>query len=198
MNYVSDLIKLKDIEQWTNNDIILIKSPTGKGKSHFIKTDLRKYCEINNKTILLLTNRDILKEQNIKELAEDNTIDVKNYQQIEYAILNGKPINSYDIIVADEIHYFFLDSTFSRKTDISFNWLINSNTLKILLSATCNIVEEYFSKNNIEVIKYEIESDLKIRKIPYIKLPGSLDDRINKVTSILSQYEKFDSIGNLF
>ena len=46
--------------------------------------------------------------------------------------------------------------------------------------------------------QYEIESDLKIRKIPYIKLPGSLDDRINKVTSILSQYEKFDSIGNLF
>ena len=124
MKYVSDLIDLEDIEQWKDNDAILIKSPTGSGKSHFIKNTLKNYCENNGKTILLLTNRDILKEQNIKELSEENnnTIDVKNYQQIEYTILNGKPINSYDIIVADEIHYFFLDSTFSRKTDISFNW----------------------------------------------------------------------------
>jgi len=189
MNYVSDLIKLEDIEQWTNNDIILIKSPTGSGKSYFIKTNLRKYCEINNKTILLLTNRDILKEQNLKELSEENNniIDVKNYQQIEYAILNGKLINNYDIVVADEIHYFFLDSTFSRKTDISFNWLINNNTLRILLSATCNIVEEYFSKNNIEVIKYEIESDYDYISDLYYYYK---DDVLKKLISEIPDDEK--------
>jgi len=187
MKYVSDLIDLEDIEQWKDNDAILIKSPTGSGKSHFIKNTLKNYCVNNGKTILLLTNRDILKEQNLKELVEDNVIDVKNYQQIEYAILNGKPINSYDIVVADEIHYFFLDSTFSRKTDISFNWLLNNNTLKILLSATCNIVEEYFSKNNIEVIKYEIESDYNYISDLYYYFK---DDVLKKLISDIPDDEK--------
>jgi len=187
MKYVSDLIELEDIEQWKDNDAILIKSPTGSGKSHFIKNTLKNYCVNNGKTILLLTNRDILKEQNLKELVEDNVIDVKNYQQIEYAILNGKPINSYDIVVADEIHYFFLDSTFSRKTDISFNWLLNNNTLKILLSATCNIVEEYFSKNNIEVIKYEIESDYNYISDLYYYFK---DDVLKKLISDIPDDEK--------
>jgi len=159
MKYVSNVIKLEDIEQWNKDDIILIKSPTGSGKSHFVKYILSEYCRINNKTILLLTNRDILKEQNIKELSKQNNtiINIMNYQQIEYALMNGKEIIPYDIIVADETHYFFLDSTFSRKTDISFNWVINHSSLKILLSATCNILEEYLEIENIKPIKYEIK-----------------------------------------
>lgn len=191
MKYVSDLIKLKDIEQWNNNDIILIKSPTGSGKSHFVKNTLKDYCEINGKNILLLTNRDILKEQNIKEIAEDtensNIIEVKNYQQIEYALLHGKTIDHYDIIIADEIHYFFLDSTFSRKTDISFDWVINHSSLKILLSATCNIVEEYFHKQKIEIIKYEIKPNYNYIKEFYFYYK---DDVLKKLLSEIPKDEK--------
>ena len=90
MKYVSDLIKLDDIEQWELGDIIAINAPTGSGKSHFIKNVLKNYCISKKKNILLLTNRDILKDQFIHELIEDDVdgiITVKNYQSIEIKII---------------------------------------------------------------------------------------------------------------
>lgn len=44
--------------------------------------------------------------------------------------------------------------------------------------------------------QFQIESDLKIRKIAYIKLSGSLDQRAERVNSILSKHKKFESILN--
>lgn len=44
--------------------------------------------------------------------------------------------------------------------------------------------------------QYQIESDLKTRRIPFIILEGSLDNRIQRVRSILSGLKKFDSISN--
>jgi len=95
MKYVSDLIKFKDIEQWVEGYIIAINAHTGSGKSYFIKKILKDYCIINKKTILLLTNRDILKDQFIHELIEDDKegiITVKNYQSIETKIIYNVPI----------------------------------------------------------------------------------------------------------
>jgi HTH-type transcriptional repressor of NAD biosynthesis genes len=49
---------------------------------------------------------------------------------------------------------------------------------------------------NRKWFQYQIESDLNIRKIPYIKLIGDLNQRINRVKSILSKHKKFESIFN--
>ena len=49
---------------------------------------------------------------------------------------------------------------------------------------------------NRKWFQYQIESDLKIRKIPYIKLFGDLKQRIEQVKSILSKHKKFESILN--
>ncbi len=46
--------------------------------------------------------------------------------------------------------------------------------------------------------QFQIESDLKVRKIPYITLRGDLNQRIQKVNSILARYRKFESILNQF
>lgn len=49
---------------------------------------------------------------------------------------------------------------------------------------------------NRKWFQYQIESDLKIRKIPYIKLFGDLNQRIERIKSILSKHKKFESLLN--
>ncbi len=43
------------------------------------------------------------------------------------------------------------------------------------------------------VFQKQIIADLKERNIPYIQLSGSLDERINKVESVLSKFEKYSN-----
>lgn len=51
-------------------------------------------------------------------------------------------------------------------------------------------------KQNRAWFQLQIESDLKVRRIPYIKLCGDLNHRIAHVKTILSKYSKFESILN--
>lgn len=46
--------------------------------------------------------------------------------------------------------------------------------------------------------QYQIESDLKVRKIPYIKLSGDPEQRMKRVKNVLSKYQKFESVINIF
>jgi len=47
---------------------------------------------------------------------------------------------------------------------------------------------------NRTLFQFEIEADLKARKTPYIRLSGNLDQRIDKVSAVLSKFNKFESI----
>lgn len=191
MEYVSDLIKIQDINKWIEGQIIAINSPTGSGKSHFIKTILKEYCIANKKTILLLTNRDILKDQFIHELIEDDKdgiITVKNYQSIETKIIYDVPIDNYDYIVCDEYHYLFND-TFNFCTDISLDYILEqTSSVKILLSATSTVPIKYLEEvKHLDIIKYEIESDYSyIDKLYYYEN----DDVILKLLNELPENEK--------
>lgn len=49
---------------------------------------------------------------------------------------------------------------------------------------------------NRAVFQKQIRADLLCRKIPFIDLKGSLDARIEIVKSVLSKFEKYESIGN--
>jgi len=191
IKYVSDLIKLKDIEQWFQGCIIAINAPTGSGKSHFIKTVLKDYCKIHDKTILLLTNRDILKDQFIHEIIEDDEdgiIKVVNYQSIETKIIYDIPLEEYDYIVCDEYHYLFND-TFNFCTDISLDYILGQTfNTKILLSATSTVPIKYLEEvKQLEIIKYEIESNYDyIDKLYFYEN----DDVILKLLNELPENEK--------
>lgn len=117
--YIEDEIG-QEYEEWGAGDNVMILAGTGKGKSHFIKTVLNRHCRNTKKRVLLLTNRDILKEQVRKDLGLNTIITVTNYQKIESMILDDKSFNRYDYIVMDEAHYFFTDASFNIKTDIFF------------------------------------------------------------------------------
>jgi NadR type nicotinamide-nucleotide adenylyltransferase len=49
---------------------------------------------------------------------------------------------------------------------------------------------------NRAVFQKQIRADLLRRHIPFVELKGSLEARIQTVTGILSDFDKFDSIGN--
>lgn len=189
--YISEIITRDDIKQWEINDTILINSPTGSGKSYFIRKILLNHCIFTGKKILLITNRKILKEQVQNQIELDKSEDiitVMNYQQIEERILHSDGIEHYDYIVADECHYFFSDALFSRKTDVSFNWLIGlENCTKILLSATSKLIEMYFKNNNIKLNQYTIEDDYDYIEKFYFY---SEDDVLKKMLSEIPEMDK--------
>lgn len=188
--YISDIITNEDIEKWNDESYVLIKSPTGSGKSHFILNILSNYCKDRNKKILLLTNRDILKEQFKKDIKDNckTNITVMNYQALEEIILKKEVIlDYYDYICLDEIHYIWSDSSFNIKTNLILNWIqqCNNGSIKILCSATCRIVEQY--KWNKNLIKYEILNDYSyIDKIYFYYY----DDVVEKLISRIPKDEK--------
>ena len=113
--YISDIITSKEIEKWNKGQKYLIRSGTGSGKSHFVKNVLYEHCSNNNKKILLLSNRNILKSQNEEDLGEEKikTIKPQNYQYFESLVLNydadlSNLIDKYDFIVFELLKASFI------------------------------------------------------------------------------------------
>ena len=92
--FISDIIDLNVIGKWKLGDRILIHSQTGTGKSQFIKDILYEYCKRGDKKILLLSNRNLLKNQNQEEISniKSEIITLKNYQELETNVLLGGSI----------------------------------------------------------------------------------------------------------
>ena len=149
---VSDIIG-EDYKTWTNEECIFIESGTDTGKSYFIKNILYEYCKENNKKILLLSNRDNLKQQNLNETKnKTDVITCMNYQQMEYQnkyecqMLLDTYVWAcdFDYVVMDECQYFMLDSTFSQFTDLAlYNILQFKKPIKIFMSATPTLIKQY-------------------------------------------------------
>jgi hypothetical protein len=160
IEYVEELIG-QEYEKWEPGDNVMILAGTGKGKSHFIRTVLNKHCRNTKKRVLLLTNRNILKEQVRKELGLNTIITVANYQQIESMILDEKNLNEYDYIVMDEAHYFFTDASFNIKTDIFFEWMLNNESAcKVFMTATPFVLLQYFRLHDVGIrYRYELPTD---------------------------------------
>lgn len=60
--YVTQIVG-NDYRWWKSGDAVFIECPTGTGKTQFIMKTLLPYAEANNRRILYLSNRFMLKEQ---------------------------------------------------------------------------------------------------------------------------------------
>ena len=149
--YISDTITNLDIEKWQYGNRIIISAQTGSGKSEFIKNILYDYCKKKNKSILLLSNRVALKNQNAESIKDkSDVIDLKNYQELEVRILSSDSsfdeiIKDYDYVIYDEAHYIFSDSEFNRNTDLIIKPLINTpdHSVFIFITATPQSLIDY-------------------------------------------------------
>lgn len=167
MKRVTDSINVKKIEKWTSDIPILISAGTGRGKTTWVLKVLLSYCYEHNLHILYLSNRKALKSQteyqidNINIVPENlrDNIKVMNYQELSTKILNKISIEYYDYIVQDEAHYYFSDSAFSNTTDVAFNYVMRSSSIKIFMTATPQILIFYLNAKKIKCTKYRIDID---------------------------------------
>ena len=187
---VGDILQIKQISSWNVGDTILILAPTGSGKSFFVNHHLKSFCEFREKKILWISNRIALKRQNERLISEEtddnNVITTINYQEIEARLLRYEKIPFYDYIVADECHYFFTDSKFNNKTDVSLEWLLRrEDCIKILCSATGTLLQEYLKFRETEANTYEIAPDYSyIDNIFFYKNSENNKDLINIIANI--------------
>jgi len=152
--YISEVIG-EEYKEWKKGDMILIKSPTGSGKSEFIKKQLLSWCKGKNKKLLLLSNRTLLYKQQINDIQAENINDNEQIELSLYQKFDGA-VNEYDYVVCDECHYFYEDSSFNRETDIILKEIENKrkDIVTILLSATPDLIEKRFKKYIIK--KYSL------------------------------------------
>ena len=184
--YISDIITKEQISQWKSGDRILISAGTGSGKTNFILHDLYEHCKLKKKKILLLVNRSLLKEQLIKENYGD-VVHIKLYQSIEQDIITKSYNDSftfeeYDFIVFDEAHYFFTDSSFSKKTDLILKLAVQDYPTRILIFMTAtpdNLVELNVVKNTLP--PYLIRKDTSFINNLYFYRSKKGSDRIVKL-----------------
>ena len=176
--YLSDEIGL-EYQSWNKNALVIIKAPTGCGKSHFILNELLDYALMCGRRILYLVNRTILKDQLIKKCNEKSSelsvryeqiiniwdyIHICTYQEIEQRLkygvadplnanlkdANGDSIEPYYYVVYDECHYFYVDADFNPGTERSYGYLTQSFR---------NVVQIFMSAT-IENMKEKIINDM--------------------------------------
>lgn len=161
-----------DYTSWRGGDIAYITAPTGSGKTTFILNVLLKYATMLCLTILLVVNRQSLRLQIKKELADRKSIPyrttdeldkittfgnltVLTYQHLEQCIDNKLNIPLYNIgvnkwfdyVVFDEAHYFIEDSMFNPRTELVYNAqkIHFRRAVRIFISAT---LDEFMEYNN--------------------------------------------------
>lgn len=167
--YISDIITQKEMNSWNKGDVITIKAGTGKGKSHFIKYELYEKAKREDKRILMLIHRRNCVDQFHMEIEREGkhdtgVIDIRTYQSIEAVEKAGLRFNldSYDYIVCDEFHYFMSDASFNFYTDMSLKRVIKSHTVKILMSATGDHVNNFLKEYlYIEPKSYQADIDYR-------------------------------------
>lgn len=166
-----------DYTSWRGGDIVYITAPTGSGKTTFILNVLLKYATMLCLTILLVVNRQSLRVQIKRALADRKSIPFKTldeldkittfgnltiwtYQYMEQCIdnklnipLRNPGVNQwFDYVVFDEAHYFIEDSLFNPRTELVYNAqkYYFKRAVRIFISATLDEFIEY----NIEHERY--------------------------------------------
>lgn len=147
----SDLIG-DSYKEWNNTNIIM-DGGTGTGKTYFILNMLGQSIKENGMHMLYLCNRSELKHQIYADMKKANLLDsiyVTTYQSIQSKIKNDVEIGYYDVIVADECHYFTNDALFNEYTDKSYDYVMKQKgNVRIFISATAKIFFHWMRKNRV-------------------------------------------------
>lgn len=171
--YLSDIIPSSEMQLWNNKNLVVIQAPTGCGKSTLIQTTLYDLAKTQSKKILILVNREKLKkefETDIINNKKEDVIDVMTYQTLEaYTKNHGTQydLSEYDYVISDESHYFHNDSLFNKYTQESFDNIINSNSVKVFMSATNKSLINYLDYYEYDYKLYSLDTDYSYANITF-------------------------------
>lgn len=198
--YISDIITEEEIKKWQKGNRILISSQTGSGKSEFIKNNLYNYCKATHQKILLMSNRNLLKNQNLEEIkGKTHSIKAHNYQEFEYLVSQGvnttELFQPYDYIVFDESHYFFADSAFNKNTDLLIEPIKNTppDKIFIFITATPQALLEYQDAYDF---RYTLPYDYSYIENVYFYTPVNSMAAIKSIIRNIPENEKVLCFGS--
>lgn len=166
---VSDFL-MPYYKHWEVGQKIILSAPMGSGKSYFIYNYLIK----DDKKVLILSNRSLLKQQYESYIANSNNTNVElyTYQKLENILKHNEPIENFDYIICDESHYFITDS-WNSTTDLSFRYVNNANdSIVLFMSATGSEVFDLFKLADIETTNYFIQADYSRFEMHYFDTNG--------------------------
>ena len=167
---VSDFL-MPYYRHWEIGQKILLSAPMGSGKSYFIYNYLIK----DDKKVLILSNRSLLRQQYETYLANSNNTNVElyTYQKLENTLKQNGTIEHFDYIICDEAHYFITDS-WNSTTDLSFRYVNDcKDSIVLFMSATGSEVFDLFALADIETTNYFIQADYSRFEMHYYNTDGS-------------------------
>ena len=143
-NWLSDFLVEED---WQQGQVVLIDATCSAGKNTFVESLAQKN---KFKNILILANRTANREQINDRLGTEGNyvfshIEVKSYQALEHDYkADSNSLEKYDLIVADEAHYFVADACHNSRTNRSLELIMSTEyPVKIFMSATITELEAY-------------------------------------------------------
>ena len=125
--------------------IVFLSASCGTGKNEYVRfmVENKRYARV-----LILANRKANRAQIMAKLGINGKevfgrAVVKSYQSLELSSgISSEELEGYDLIVADEAHYFLSDSVFNPRVNVSLKKvMLAKRPAKIFMSATLSDIE---------------------------------------------------------
>lgn len=155
-HYISNELGIEVYATWLKGKKVVLKAPTGTGKTTFILKVFLKYCSSLGKKVLILCNRKLLKEQYGYDIAQlyvrhaemEKDVQVMTYQELSEKIQRGCSLENvfvdFSAIVCDEAHYFYADSDFNAwGTYVLLQSIVKAGFYKCMIFITATFEEVY-------------------------------------------------------
>lgn len=169
---------IKNFRLWKGDESVFIEAPTGIGKTSLVLNQLVPDAMKDQREVLFLSNRYLLKEQIkysvakrqgipvedanwLEEIDEFEGITILSYQKIQTLVeVNNAgrylDIKRYKYTIFDEIHYILEDSIFNPYIVYLVQFIQKCQNTKVFMSATLAETKDYLIDSGIlgKVIPY--------------------------------------------
>lgn len=169
MRYLNEQIG-EDYKGWGSDEVVLISTPTGSGKTTFVLQQLWSYARERREHMIFISNRKAITRQvkrkilamydfpeermeETEDVCEFDFLTVISYQKMEEKLLRGRfgcigsvLISEVRYVVCDEAHYVLSDALFNARTGGLNIKLQFGAATRIYMSATLEAVRDYILK----------------------------------------------------
>ena len=150
-----------DYKEWQDGSTIFISSQTGSGKTTFILKELLPYAKEQNKRILYLVNRRVLKEQ-MENAIRDLPLELSKYIEIEsYQSIEDKFLHGIQQVLDEQIGYnTWVMNCIKNKVNVNNTDTVNNMNVMNIMNTIRNM-DLMGTMNNKDIIDIIFGSYLK-------------------------------------
>ena len=175
---------------WSYKKPIVIKAPTGSGKTWFVIKKVVRRAIKRSEYVLIITNRCPLNLSYKQELAkitgkdglytpeglqgayEFGNVYIINYQGLK-SFLHTHSNIKFSYVICDECHYFLQDATFSDCSGSALDMIPRKfeSAIRIYISATIDEVLPYITRAELYDCNVNCNGDVFLKNLIYPQFP---------------------------